>query len=96
LTHDHESDIIIIMTTRLQVLLDDAELRSIQQLAKRRGMTTAEWVRQVLRAAREADSGRDPRSKLEAIRVASRHKFPTGDIEAMLAEIERGYQDAPA
>jgi hypothetical protein len=81
------------MTTRLQVLLDDAELRSIQRIAKRRGLTTAEWVRQALRVARQAEAGRDPREKLDAIRVAARHSFPTADIDAMLAEIERGYRE---
>jgi hypothetical protein len=29
--------------------------------------------------------------KLEAIRTAAEHEFPTGDIDTMLAEIERGY-----
>jgi len=28
---------------------------------------------------------------MEAIRLAARHRFPTGDIEDMLTEIERGY-----
>jgi hypothetical protein len=78
--------------TRLQVLLDDADIRAIQRLARRRGMTTAEWVRQALRVARQAEAGRDPREKLEAIRLAARHSFPAGGIEAMLDEIERGYR----
>lgn len=33
------------------------------------------------------DAGR----KLEAIRSAYEHEFPTADIEQMLEEIERGY-----
>lgn len=81
------------MTTRLQVLLDDADLRAIQHLAKLRGMTTAEWVRQALRVARQAEAGRDPREKLDAIRMATRHSFPTSDIDQMLDEIERGYRE---
>jgi hypothetical protein len=28
---------------------------------------------------------------LDAVRAAARHSFPSGDIEAMLAEIEKGY-----
>jgi hypothetical protein len=28
--------------------------------------------------------------KLEAIRAAMRHAYPTGDIDSMLAEIEAG------
>ncbi len=29
--------------------------------------------------------------KLRAVRAASRHEFPTADIDEMLGEIERGY-----
>jgi hypothetical protein len=35
----------------------------------------------------EADSGQ----KLEVLRVASRHSFPTGDTDQLLVDIERGY-----
>jgi len=79
------------MTKRLQVLFEDEELRQIQRLAKRRRMTTAEWVRQSLRSAREAESGLDTGAKLAAVRGAVAHAFPTGDIGTMLGEIERGY-----
>jgi hypothetical protein len=34
----------------------------------------------------------EAREKLEAIRKATEHSFPTGDIEDLLAEIERGYR----
>jgi hypothetical protein len=30
-------------------------------------------------------------AKLLAVRAAVKHKFPTGDIEQMLCEIEKGY-----
>ncbi len=79
------------MSKRLQVLLPDKELAEIQQSARRQQMTTAEWVRQALRAARRAKSGVAPRKKLEVIRAAARHTFPSPDIEQMLTEIERGY-----
>lgn len=79
------------MTKRLQVLLDDDELLDIQQSARRNRMTTAEWVRQRLREARKGEDGGDPGPKLEAIRRAFEHSFPTADIEQMNAEIERGY-----
>jgi hypothetical protein len=80
------------MTKRLQVLFDDDELGDIQRLAKRRGMTTAEWVRRSLREARDAQSRKDPAARLAVVRAGGRHRFPTGDIDQMLAEIERGYQ----
>lgn len=78
------------MSKRLQVLLDEREHRAIQRLAKRRGMTTAAWVRELLRTARESEGARDPRATLLAIRAAVRHEYPTADITTMLGEIERG------
>jgi glucose-6-phosphate-specific signal transduction histidine kinase len=83
------------MTKRLQVLFEDDELNDIQRLARRRRMTTAEWVRRSLRAAREAEAGADVGQKLAAIRTAAAFEFPTGDIGQMLDEIERGYQPRP-
>ena len=49
----------------------------------------AEWVRQTLRNARNDHSGSID-SKLRAIAEASRHEFPTADIDVMLLEIESG------
>ena len=43
------------MSTRLQMLLEDAELREIQRVAQAQRMTVAEWVRQALRAARRRE-----------------------------------------
>jgi hypothetical protein len=79
------------MSKRLQVLLDEDELREIQRIARTRRMTVAEWVRQALRSAGESEPLRDASKKLEVVRAAVRHDFPTGDIEQMLGEIERGY-----
>ena len=84
------------MTKRLQVLFDDDELSEIQRIAKRRRMTTAEWVRASLRAARDAESGTDAAEKLATVRRAVGHSFPVGDIDQVLEEIERGYtENAP-
>jgi hypothetical protein len=79
------------MTKRLQVLFEDDELRELQRVARQQRMTTAEWVRKSLRAARDADGGADTSQKLAAIRTAAAFSFPAGDIETMLDEIERGY-----
>jgi Cdc6-like AAA superfamily ATPase len=79
------------MSKRLQVLLEDQELLEIQRMAKRQRMTTAEWVRRALRAAKRAEPRGDARRKLETIRAAARHAYPAPEIEQMLAEIERGY-----
>ena len=85
------------MRRRLQVLLDEAELRDIQRAARQQRVTVAEWVRQALRAARRAESRPDARQKLDAIRAASNYTFPAPGIDEILADIERGYlrQGAP-
>lgn len=83
------------MSVRLQVLMDDAELREIQRVARRSRMTVAEWVRQALRAARQSQPSLDASRKREAVRAAMRHQFPAPDIDQMLAEIARGYQQDP-
>lgn len=83
------------MSKRLQVLLDERELREIRQLARRNRMTVAQWVRQALRQGRRAQPVREDRKKLEVVRAAARHNFPTADIGRMLAEIERGYTLRP-
>lgn len=80
------------MTTRLQVLLEDDEIEEIRQVAKRQRMSVAEWVRQTLRKAREAEPAIEPRRKLAVIREAARHGYPTGDIVQMLTEIEGSYR----
>lgn len=77
------------MSKRLQVLLDPEEYREIQGIAGRQRMTVAEWVRQALRKARN-DSPQTVEAKLRAVAEASRHHFPTADIEVMLREIEAG------
>jgi len=58
-------------------------------------MTVAEWVRQALRSAGEGEPLREASKKLETVRAAVRHDFPTGDIEQMLGEIERGFVGGP-
>ncbi len=79
------------MSKRLQVLLDEHELAELRAIAERHSTTVSEWVRQVIRAARRREFSGDPARKLDAIRLATEHAFPTADIEVMLAEAERGY-----
>ena len=90
-TPPHMPAILIPMSHRLQVLLDETEFAEIRRIARRHRMTVAEWVRQALRAARRDEPVIEPRRKLAAVREATRHAYPTGDIDCMLAEIERGY-----
>jgi hypothetical protein len=73
------------MTKRLRVLLADSEFDEITLLARQRHATVAGWVREALRAAR----------KLAAVEEAARHSYPIGDLDEVLAVIERGYLDGP-
>lgn len=82
------------MMKRLQVLLEDDELADIRALARRRHQTTAAWVRDALRTARAAADYPLPETRLRAVREAAAHAFPSGDIDDMLGEIERGYDSA--
>jgi hypothetical protein len=79
------------MSKRLQVLLDEAEWKEIQRVARAQHMTVAEWVRGTLRAARKREPSGDASRKLDVVRAAARYAFPTADMPKMLAEIERGY-----
>ena len=62
-----------------------------RQAARRRHMTVSEWIRQALRKAMDDQPG-TAEAKLRAIADASRHSYPTADIEAMLSEIEARQQ----
>ena len=79
------------MAKRLQVILQDSEYREIQRTARARRMSIAAWVRQALDMARRREPNTDAGKKLEVIRAAARHDFPSGDIGSMLVEIESGY-----
>lgn len=84
------------MSKRLQVVLDERELREIRQAARSSGLTVSEWVRGTLRRARRTAALGDPTRKLEVVRAGAEHAFPTANIDVMLAEIESGYLERPA
>ena len=73
------------------MVFDDAEYRQLRRVAERKGLSVSEWVRQAIRAAARAQPATSKEAKLAAIRSAARHRFPTADIDRMLAEIEQGY-----
>jgi hypothetical protein len=76
---------------RLQVILQDPEYREIQRAADAQRLSIAAWVRQALAAARRREPVGNVGKKLDSVRAAARHSYPTADINDMLAEIERGY-----
>jgi len=71
--------------------MDENELREIQKIAQSHHITVADWVRQVLRVARQREPMGNAREKLNAVHVAVLHDFPTSDVGQMLADIEQGY-----
>ena len=79
------------MSKRLQVVLDDAELAAIRRIAKTQHQTVSDWVRQSLRAAQRNYPSADAGRKIQAVREAATHRYPTTDIDGMLREIEQGY-----
>ena len=76
------------MSHRLQVLVPEDLNTRIQTAAKRDRVSKGEWVRRAIeRALREGQTGgegRDPLARLASLEA------PTGDIEQLLAEIDRG------
>lgn len=79
------------MSKRLQVVMSEEEYREIREAAERRRMTVSEWVRRTLRRARSEEPATDVGAKLEVVRSAARHDYPTADVPQMLREIQAGY-----
>jgi len=92
LTTTTELIILMLMSQRLQVLLDDTEFAEIRRVARRHRLTVAEWVRQALRLARRDEPATEPKRKLMVVREAVRGDYPTGDIRSVITEIEAGYR----
>ena len=79
------------MSIRLQVLLDEEELRSLKECAKKEKITVSDWVRRALRHEMNERPAEGARKKLEMIRRYARYDFPSGDYDTLAAEIESGY-----
>ena len=80
------------MSKRLQVVMNDAELRTYQRLARSKGIDLSEWVRQRLRDASRAEPKGSVEKKIAAVRSAVGHSFPAPDLDQMLREIAAGYR----
>ena len=81
------------MSKRLQVLIDPLEYATYRKQAKIQGLSVGEWVRRSLKQVLSASPEHPQKTnqKIKKIRQFSAYKFPTADIEDMLAEIEKGY-----
>jgi len=83
------------MSKRLQVLLDEEEFDELRETARRQGVPVSEWVRAALRSHGQGVAEGSVDSKVQAVRAAVRHEFPTADVDQLLTEIERGYLPRP-
>ena len=78
------------MSKRVQVVMPDDEYRALARAARRRGRPISQIVRQSLRRTLAEDSDVDPEHRIAAVLRFARFSGPTGDIDEILAEIERG------
>ena len=78
------------MSKRLQVMMADDEYRALARVASRRRTSVAEVVRDSLRRTVAEGAEPDPERRIAAILTFARFAGPTGDIEQVLQEIERG------
>jgi Arc/MetJ family transcription regulator len=68
------------MSTRLQVVMDDEELREVHAAAEHARLTTSEWVRRVLREARGGRGAGASGAEADRVRersVAWRDEIPS-------------------
>jgi len=78
------------MSKKLQVIVEDAEYQEFQRIAQMRRMSISTWVREALDIARRRERERETHKKMEIIRAAMKHEYPTADLDVMLGEIESG------
>jgi len=80
------------MSKRLQVLISDEEMESIERQAQIESISIGEYVRRSLREVQGKRPSKSPSAKLEALRASVAYSFPIADVEQMNREIERGYR----
>jgi hypothetical protein len=79
------------MSKRLQIMLPDDEYEAVTEAARRQGKPVARLVRESLRRTLDEDAEpEDPQHRIAAILRFARFSGPTGDIEEILEDIERG------
>lgn len=80
------------MSKRLQIVMPDDEYGAIARAAQRRGKPIAQLVRDSLRRAVAEEPETDPERRIANVLRFARFSGPTGDIDQLLEEIERGRQ----
>ena len=74
--------------------MDDEELAQIRQIAEAHHQSVSDWVRQALRAARREYPNAGAGRKVQVVREAATHRYPTGDMDDLLREIESSQASA--
>jgi hypothetical protein len=74
---------------RLQVLIPPEMDAQIDKEAQRTRVSKGEWVRRAIQDSLRPPTGKSAKWEDPVARLA-KLKAPTGDIETMLAEIDRG------
>ncbi len=75
------------MTTRLQILVPDELDTRLRKAADRERLSMGAWVRRAIEERLERQAARMPADPLAALRALD---APVGDIDEMLADIDRG------
>jgi predicted transcriptional regulator len=75
------------MSSRLQILVPNALDGEVRKAAERARLPMGAWVRRAIEEKLDREGAGLPRDPLAALGAL---EAPTGDIEAMLAEIEAG------
>jgi hypothetical protein len=79
------------MSKRLQILIPDDEYRAVASAARRRGQPIAQVVRDSLRRTlADEEAAEDPDRRIAAFLRFARFSGPTGEIDEILRDIERG------
>ena len=78
------------MSKRLQVIMPDDEYRAVADIARRQGKPLSSIVRDSLRRTVAEEQQLAPEQRIAAVLRFARFAGPTGDIDQLLAEIERG------
>jgi hypothetical protein len=78
------------VSKRLQIVMPDDEYRAVAREARRRGKPIAQVVRESLKRTLTEEREDDPEQRIAAVLRFARFHGPTGDIDEILADIERG------
>jgi hypothetical protein len=82
--------ILMSMSKRLQIVMPDEEIEEMRRTAEQAGMSLSEWARLALRRAQRSQRGPTAEDKLKAVERALECGHPTGAIQEVLADIEKG------